>query len=187
MLELTLFRNQHQLGTREILYSDGIRYAPATEAIRHLKPYLGDMKQVLVLGTGLGSVVQVLHKHGAKPHFTLVETDKTTLGWAIELLDDVHSANITPVCSDAAIYMKKAKLHFDFIFIDIFIGRTVPSFATSPEFLQQCKNRLTPNGHLAFNYIINSNDDWEAFRKCFGAIFPKHHIISHSVNRIIVV
>ena len=119
-LFLYLYRNQFQLATEDAIYSDGDRYEPAKATVTHLTPFLPEMKKVLILGTGIGSMVRVLRRNGFVPSCTIVEKDKIVLQWAMELFEGENYKNIEPVCSDAQVYMEQNKQKFDFIFIDIF-------------------------------------------------------------------
>ncbi len=185
-LQLYLYCNQFQLGNAEILYSDGDRYRPAIAAVKHLKAFLPSVKKVLVLGTGLGSMVRVLHSKGYKLQYTLVEYDKMVLQWAMETLDELQGVQLEPVCADAKIFMAKNNALYDLVFIDIFIGRVVPDFVAAEAFLQQCKNSLAPGGRLAFNYIINDMQQWEDVQRVFASVFPDHTVVKHEVNRVFI-
>jgi len=175
-----------QLAAVDALYSDGDRYLPAIAALDNLKPFLSSVKDVLILGAGLGSMIRAMRSKGYDPHFTLVDNDKMVLEWAIEFLDDERVASIQPKCLDAQAFMESNIEKYDFIFIDIFNGRTVPRFVSTTVFLQQCHGSLRAGGHLAFNYIINDDHEWEKVRNICTLLFPGHKIISHGINRIII-
>jgi spermidine synthase len=181
-----LYQNQFQLVTSEALYSDGDRYLPAVAATNDLNKFLPAVRNVLVLGTGLGSMVHVMRAKGYAPHYTLVEKDKIVLKWALEFLDNTGTEKIDPVCNDAKIFMEQNQKKYDFIFIDVFNGRVVPEFVTTSLFLHQCSNALTQSGHVAFNYIINNEEEWENVKRNFTEIFPGYHIISKGINRILI-
>ena len=185
-LEIFLYRNQLQLATTDALYSDGDRYLPAIAALDHLKVFLPAVSNVLVLGTGLGSMVRATRSKGYDPKFTLVDNDEVVLKWAIEFLDDVHISRITPVCMDANAFIEQNNIKYDLIFRDIFSGRVVPGFVTTAVFLQQCRDSLAPGGHLAFNYIINDDRHWESVQNICSLIFPGYTAISMGINRIII-
>jgi len=186
-LKIYLYRNQFQLTTPDAFYSDGDRYRPAIEVVRNLKLFLPDVKNMLVLGTGLGSIVRVMKANGFNPNYTLVELDEVVLKWAIELLDEDIIKNIKPVNADAKVFMARNTDKFDLIFIDIFNSRVVPEFVTTPVFLTQCLNSLNPGGHLAFNYIVNDQNRWEGVRQTFTSVFPENKIIKEDINRIFIV
>lgn len=186
LLEIRLYRGQFQLITTDALYSDGDRYLPAVAVVNDIKGSLSSVKKVLVLGTGLGSMVRVLSSKGHKPHFTLVEIDKTVLKWAMELMDPENVKRTDPICSDAKLFMEHNKSKFDLIFIDVFNGRVVPQFVTTPDLLKKYKDGLSNDGRLALNYIINNERDWEKVKRTFGEIFPSHHILDMGINRILI-
>ncbi|MCD6063487.1 MAG: hypothetical protein K0R82_1398 [Flavipsychrobacter sp.] len=185
MLELFLYRGQYQLGTSDALYSDGSRYAPLVTAFNTIKSHLPRVGKVLVLGTGLGSAVQILNKQGFYPAFTLVENDLTVLNWALELFPETVKKDITPVCEDAKVYIGLEQQEYDLVIVDIFVDRVVPGFATTEEFLNKCRRRINPGGHLVFNYIVNSKRDWEHAWANIRAVFPSSHVIDRGINKII--
>ena len=186
VLDLYLYCNQFQLGNGEILYSDGDRYRPAIATVRHLKSFLPSVQKVLVLGTGLGSMVRILHGKGCNPQYTLVEYDKVVLQWAMETLEELQGVQLTPVCVDAREFMAKNNTRYDLVFIDIFIGRVVPDFVTTEAFLRQCKASLTEKGRLAFNYIINDMGKWAEMQQVFASVVPNYTVVNHEVTRIFI-
>ena len=133
-------------------------------------------------------MVYVLRGRGYSPSFTLVEKDKVVLRLAMELFEATNTqASIDPVCSDAQAFMAQNKNTYDVVFIDVFMGRTVPEFVTTSEFLTLCKASLSTTGRLAFNYIINDEQQWENVQRVFTNVFPEHKILDHGINRIFVV
>ena len=146
------------------------------------------MKTVLVLGTGLGSVVYIFRSMGADPVFTLVEMDKVVLQIAMELFETSSiRAKIEPVRNDALAFMEHNKAKYDLVFLDVFSGRAVPEFVTTHGFLTLCRESIAPGGHLAFNYIINDQQEWEKVLSVFAAVFPQHTVLDYGINRILVV
>ncbi|WP_345084234.1 hypothetical protein [Nemorincola caseinilytica] len=141
---------------------------------------------MLILGSGMGSTMQILAERGYTPRYTLVEADKTILQWALEFAPAGLAAHIEPVCADAEQHMAQNSATYHLIFIDIFIGRRVPSFVISLAFLRQCRAAMAPGGHLAFNYIINDEQEWQQACDAFSIVFPRHTIIDKGENRIFV-
>ncbi|MGC9983744.1 MAG: hypothetical protein ABSF35_08945 [Polyangia bacterium] len=185
-LELLLYRNQFQLLTAGALYSDGDRYFPAVAVARHLREFLPAAKSVLVLGSGLGSIVHVMRTRGYDPRFTLVEKDKTVLGWALEILGEGNSSRIEPVCDDAESFMAQNGRKYDLVFVDVFKGRAVPDFVTTPLFLKQCRDSLAVGGVLAFNYIEGDKHKWEDVRALLAGVFPGCQVVSRGDSRILI-
>lgn len=185
-LELNLYCNQLQLATEDALYSDGDRYKPARTAVKSLESVLPGIRHVLVLGAGLCSMVHVIRRREADPCFTLVEKDKVVLEWAMEFLEPNSPNKTEPICCDAALFMQHNTTSYDLVFIDVFKGRVVPGFVFSRTFLEQCRGSLAPGGHVAFNYIVNDNHEWERVKNVFDDVFPGGRIVTSGVNRLLI-
>jgi len=183
-LEILLYRNRLQLATADALYSDGDRYLPALAIVKNLKTFLPAVKNVLVLGAGLGSMVRVIRQNGFSPDFTLVENDKVVLKWAMEFLPDTD--RIAPVCIDARVFLEKNTAKYDLIFIDIFNSRVVPDFVTTILFLSWCRDSLSTSGRVSFNYMINDKHDWEDVQHVFGTVFPGYHTLDLGINKVLI-
>lgn len=201
-LELRLYHNRFQLRTADALYSDGRRYFPAVAVARHLSAFLPTVKRVLILGAGLGSIVQVMRARGLHPQYTLVEKDKAVLRWTRQILstdesqgaragrpkqeldhDDEYEESLL---DDAETFMARNQRTFDLVFVDVFAGREVPDFVTTPTFLDRCRSALSPGGRVALNYLEVSQDGWNRLREVFGDIFPGYHVISRNDNRVLL-
>lgn len=186
-LELFLYRGGYQLATPDAVYSDGTRYRPLVAAFKELEKQLPDINSVLLLGTGLGSAVQILARKGFYPAFTLIEKDSTILGWAAELLKQSgRHKNIEPIYADAAVYMETNNRLYDLVIVDIFNGRVVPGFVTDIEFLKQCRRSMNPGGNLVLNYIVNNERDWDSTLSRFSTVFSGYDMLSFGINRIII-
>jgi spermidine synthase len=150
----------------------------------HLRDFLPAVKSVLILGAGLGSLVQVLRAHGHDPFSTLVEKDTTVLQWAREVLGE--SPKLELVRRDAESFMGQNRRRYDLVFVDVFKARSVPDFVTTPAFLGQCREALTPGGRLALNYIVQDDRSWQGVHKGIQSIFPGCETIESNDNRIVI-
>lgn len=186
ILELLYFRGRYQLATADALYSDGEKYRPLKIALGRIKSHLKEAGNVLVLGTGLGSAVHIIHKWGYSPDITMVEKDGLVLQWAMEVLPGGYRGNISPVCTDALHFMAVNTGHFDIVIADIFISRTVPPFVTTKEFLQRCHDSVTPGGYFILNYIVQHNDEWLPVDAAIRSVFSKCYCIDDGLNRIVI-
>lgn len=185
LLELYYYRGRLQLATADALYSDGAQYRPLRIGFRQVEAFLPEVKQVLVLGTGLGSAVQVMARMGYFPHFTMLDHDGTILKWAMEALPG-YGNQITPVCADAGEYMANNSNSYDLLVVDIFNSRIVPGFVISNEFLTLCRNSIRPGGKMIMNYIAQRNEDWAPVDKNIRKVFPRSHCTDDGLNRVIV-
>lgn len=181
-----LYRNQIQLATPDAFYSDGTRYPPARAIVKTLKKFFSTASTTLVLGTGIGSFVRVMHANGFKPAYDLVEIDEVVLAMAMELLSEFKDIQLNPLCIDAAQFLERCNKTYDFIFIDIFNGRVTPDFVSSEQFLSSCKKHLTNNGAVAFNYIVNDKELWNQTVVQFSAVFPNNKIVDLGINKALI-
>lgn len=184
-LALYYYKRQWQLTTKDAIYSDGIRYRPLTIAFDLLKEKLKQVQTVLVLGTGLGSAVNILHQRGMSPMMTLVEKDALICQWAQELLSNTAD-NFQLIHADAEEYISSCQQSFDLIIIDIFISQKVPEFVISQPFLNNCKSRLGNKGVLIFNYIIQDKTHWSIASENLKSLFSEVTVQELGMNRIVV-
>lgn len=187
VLELFLYRNQWQLGTEDALYSDGDRYRPLIAAYNELPDVLPRVKDVLVLGGGLGSALYLLKKKDLYPDVVFVEKDGVILKMALELLPQDLRDGLLPICADARSFMDANEKSFDLIIVDVFEGRRVPGFVMEKEFLQQCAQKIRTNGALVLNYMILDEAAWKRDLAVFTSVFSHHKVIDLGLNRVLIV
>lgn len=106
------------------------------------------------------------------------------LAWALEILGEDDS--LEPVLGDAESFMAENERTYDLVFVDVFRGKAVPEFVTSPLFLKQCRNSLSPGGRLALNYIAVNKKKWEKVQRVLAVVFPGSHTVSKDDNRIVI-
>ena len=174
------------MGTEDALYSDGSRYRPLVVGFNELKNELRRIRNVLVLGAGLGSAVNILDKMGHHPNITLVDIDEVVLKWVSELLPRQLLTNTQLVASNAQSFIQETTKTWGLIVVDIFTGRTIPDFVASEEFLRNCKKHLHSDGCLIAKYIVNDKAEWDNFFQTFSTVFPHVKVTEIGYNRILV-
>jgi len=186
VLELFFYKGQWQLATKDAIYSDGDRYRPLKLAFGKIKNRLSEAKNILILGTGLGSAVNILDTMGFHPQMDLVEIDQTVIDWAQELLPVSSLKRIHFFNDDAAVFIERNKKPYDVIVADIFESRIVPEFVTGRSFLEHCKNSLSAKGVFILNYMISDTKKWGVFQQIFIEIFPENKMYELGINRVMV-
>lgn len=187
VLEVLLYKGQFQLTTEDAIYSDGSRYRPLVAAFKKIKPALPRIKTALMLGTGIGSGVQILGSMGCRPSFTLIEKDPVILQLAREILGDSgQQYTYNAIAADAAVYIQQCDNRYDLLVVDIFIGQEVPGFVTTTEFLKKCLRCINTEGIFVLNYISANEKEWAGIIRLISGVFPMHEVISFGVNRIII-
>jgi len=186
LLDVYLYCGRWQLATADALYSDGDRYRPLRAAFRHIRGGLAAVQDMLLLGTGLGSAVHILHRMGFHPRATLVELDEVVLALAAERMPAGTEGRLTPVCADAAAYMQQQRATYDLVVVDLFIGREVPAFVTGAPFLEQCFRSLRSGGYFVFNYIPESASAYTAVQALLRQRFPGYGLLEFGINKVFV-
>lgn len=186
ILELCYYRGQYQLATIDALYSDGDRYRPVNVVCKHFANKLANVNSVLLLGTGLGSAVQVFRKRGYNPNFRMIDHDETILSWAKQILKPIDTQTIDTVCTDAETFIDEDHDTYDMLIVDIFKSRVVPDFVTTTEYLEKCKTHIKSGGCFAMNYIKQKNTDWDGIKKRIEFVFPNAQFIQDGANYIIL-
>lgn len=184
LLELFLYRGQYQLSTAEAYYSDGRRYRPLVLAFKDVEAALPNIKNVLLLGAGIGSAIQILMHKGYRPNYTMVDNDECILEWAMDLQRGT-AESIETVHEDAESFMKANDRKYDLLVVDVFTDRVVPPFATTSDFLKQCRRSINPGGVFVMNYIINDAAEWNILQHNLQNIFDSPHVNELGINRVV--
>lgn len=182
VLELFLSNGEWQLATADAIYSDGTRYRPLAKAFNLLGQRLAAVERVLLLGSGMGSGVQILRKMGFHPDFVLVDADQRILELASLSLGKDRT---TYVCADAAQFVAQCTNRFDLIIVDVFIGRTVPSFVSDEGFIKKCRSMVHTGGTLVINYMLNSDEDKLRYQMLKSQLSDMT-VIDIGINKVIV-
>jgi spermidine synthase len=183
-LELLLYQNQYQLATKDALYSDGNRYRPLVLAFNEIGREISSVKKVLVLGTGLGSAVQILRSKNLSPSFIMVDNDKKVLELAQHMLH--RQKNISFICTDANEFISKTKDTYDLLIVDVFRSRIVPGSIIARAFLEKCRQAITEGKYLVLNYIITDEEEWTRALENINSVFPGNKILNNGINRIVI-
>jgi spermidine synthase len=145
-----------------------------------------DIKKVLILGFGLGSIPVILEKQGHDFHFTAIEIDEEVLYLANKYSLPDMSSNIELICADAYAFVMQCREQFDMICMDIFLDDTVPADFEKEEYLEALKALLNPGGILLYNRLAANRDDVKKtkifFEERFLKIFPQGQFVDVGGN-----
>ena len=162
-LEVTLLGGKKVLDTTNANYSYGSLQKVLEFALRKID--LADVKNVLVLGLGGGSVIRSLrevfeYKHG----IVAVEIDPVIIQIASKEFGVRADDQTEIVCTDACEYMAKDFRKFDLIIVDLFIDNKVPEKCLSMEFWKNVKSKVEYNGSIIFNSINVSGKTFDQIK-----------------------
>ncbi|OGC70015.1 hypothetical protein A2415_01505, partial [candidate division WWE3 bacterium RIFOXYC1_FULL_39_7] len=129
------------------------------KVIEILKETQPELKDMLVLGLGGGTLVHLISKNFPGVKITSVEIDETMVNIAKNYfdLDSIPDHNV--ILDDAlrvAIEPEKFGIReysFDGLLVDIFVGEKFPDLGRSGNFIGALKRLLKPGGVIIFNRI----------------------------------
>lgn len=187
LLQIKLFRNEWMLSCGPAIYSMGTTYTPFVKSFARLLKKKKNISSFLLLGTGLGSALHILHKkYNIYPNAVLVEIDEEIIGLSRTYMEFKQPEKISWICADAITYMKENTQVFDVIGIDIFTGLHVPFGVQQTDFLSRCKLSLNPDGVCIINFIGHTDRDIKTFEATLHEVFSNVDIIKEGLNRFYI-
>lgn len=190
-LTVALVRGRYQLSTPHAIYSFEDLYLNFAEAFRHTDFSRLPGREVLVLGLGLGSVIQILEEQfDLQGDYTAIELDEGIIGLAEEFGLAEVDAPVTVIAADAASFLQvQAGRTWDLILLDIFMDDRVPDFFSSSECLTLLAECLSDGGLLINNRLYRSSADRRETdryqQEVFLKAFPHAAAIDVQGNRML--
>ena len=188
-LYVSLSRGRYQLSTANAIYSYADLYDNFTLTFQQIK-LAPTIKDVLILGFGLGSIPYMLEKKFAKQyHYTAVEIDENVLYLANKYVLPELSSPITMMPADAFAFAHYCHDKFDLLCMDVFLDDVVPDNFETEHYLQQLGNLLNPNGILLFNKLAATKKDRDqaaVFFELFKKVFPNGTYLEVNGNWMLI-
>lgn len=149
-LELVLSKNKLILNSTNANQSnEGLKQA-FHQVFHQLSVYNKTYKNILVLGFGLGSVVELLQAKNCTENITAYENNLQVLAW----LDKYYDLGNIQLHTDSAENLAHLKSNYDLIIVDLFLDNQCPEFLNKLAFWTQLKTYLSPSGMLIWNTLI---------------------------------
>ena len=176
-LAVVLDRGRIQLLSGNAIYSWDDLYHNFTIAFGTLDLEERQFEDVLVLGLGLGSVPYILEKlYERKYRYTAVEWDEMVTSLASKYTFSRLKSPVEMLTADAGLFVQITEEQFDMIVIDIFEDDQTPQQFETTEFLEDCAERLRPNGLILYNRLYNNSRNVRSterfFDEAFLTVFP---------------
>ena len=193
MLEVVKIGDQLMLNSSNTNYSFGGLHRVFQKVFKEIKPQESDLKDVLVLGFGAGSVAAILQEElNIKCRITGVEKDQEVIRLGKDHFNTGRYADLKLIEDDAASFMNKETSLFDMIIIDVYVDFEVPESCESMEFVNDIYKCLARGGIVLFNKLIynhKSGSERDELVKKFSSLGGSTRIIKtreNVVNNIIV-
>lgn len=147
-LEIALSKGNFQLNSLHANQSNGTLKLAFHHAFHQLGIYGLSLEKVLILGLGLGSVVDLLQKRCSIQQMTAYENNPTILGW-LEKYYEILNIKILPT---SAQYMSDDH-SYQLIIIDLFVDEELPVFLSQKEWWERIQSMLSSNGIMIWNTL----------------------------------
>jgi len=135
-----------------------------------------DIKSVLLLGMGAGSVVSLIkQKYKIDCAITAIEKDEVVIELAKKYFEIEKYKPLSIVNDDAFEFVKTTYKKFDLIISDIFIDGNVPALFATPEYLHNLKRISNDKSCIIYNKMTElpiHKKEVAEFQKLFDTIFP---------------
>jgi spermidine synthase len=113
--------------------------------------YPPQIKRVLVLGLGGGSIPVYLHRFLPEVTIDVVEIDPGIIAAAKKYFGVRETNRLHLFESDGRVFLNRHREPYDIIMVDVFSGSYIPFHMMTKEFYQLVRNRLNPHGVAALN------------------------------------
>ncbi|MDO8964425.1 MAG: fused MFS/spermidine synthase [Coriobacteriia bacterium] len=114
-----------------------------------------DPARALVIGLGGGSVVKRMWRDYPGLHLDAIELDDEVIDVAYAFFALPEDDRIACFADDGRAFVRMSSEIYDVIIIDAFDDDRVPRPLLTEEFMRECRDRLSPDGVVAWNLIGN--------------------------------
>ena len=191
-LQVSLVHGRLQLVAEEAIYSFGDYYLNFRKLFEAFDfDRLPARAEVLVLGLGLGSIIDLLEHHvGVDYAFVAVEIDPVIIDLATRYSLPRFTSPVEVAQTDALTFLQLDARRYDLICVDVFQDATVPDHLNTTEFLELLRDSLAPGGALVYNRLASSTQDRVSARAFFDHTFlnayPTGHLFDTGGNYMLV-
>jgi spermidine synthase len=148
--------------------------------------YPQDLKRILMIGLGGGTISTYLGRHIPDVSIETVEIDPGVITAARKYFGMKESDRVRYRDGDGRVFLNRNKQPYDLILCDAFHGGYIPFHLLTKEFFRLVKKNLTPNGAVA----VNIHDGTKLFVSTIvtmRAEFPSVHLYPTGDGEMIAV
>ena len=133
-----------------------------------------DIKNVLIVGFGSGSIASILQdEYGKNIEIVGVEKDQVVIDLANKYFTLERYKNLKLYCEDAYDFVQRHSQKFDLIVMDVFVDLEVPEKLSEDQFISSLGKLLSESGILFYNLVIHN----EKTRSKGAKVFEKMNVL----------
>lgn len=142
---------------------------------------------IAVLGGGSLSISEKFKKYYPEANVTTAEIDPLITEIAEKYFHTSTEITKNTLPIDGRLFLSRSDKKFDIIFSDVFNSFiSIPWHLATKEFFQIAKNRLTPNGAFAINFISAQTGESSALLQSmlatFSSVFNNYYVFTYGDN-----
>ncbi len=188
VINVSYHRGTYKLSTHHVIYSFGKYYTSFSIPFKTLQIHHLPLKSVLVLGLGIGSVINLLEANDSIEKIDAVEIDEVVIDCSKKYLQSKHKSKINYFAEDVLTFLKQADLlQYDLVLFDVFIDDQTPMECLDVSFLAKLKSTVKPEGILLFSKLhesTHSKIENTQFSFSFQLVFNESYTIATPGNLI---
>jgi spermidine synthase len=148
--------------------------------------YPGEVKKVLMLGLGGGSISTYLGRFMPDVAIDTVEIDRRVIEVAKQYFGLRETERVRYLDSDGRVFLNRNRGLYDLILLDAYRGGFVPFHLLTKEFYTLVKQRLTPGGAVASN-VHDGTKLYHSTVKTLGEVFPTLDLYPTGAGEVIAI
>ena len=160
-----------------------VRY---TQAMTVSVAYPAEVKKVLMIGLGGGSISSYIGRYMQEATIDTVEIDPGVLNAAKKYFGMIETPRVRYHEGDGRVFLNRRKDTYDLILVDAFHGGYVPFHLLTREFYALVKQHLAPGGAAAFN-VHDGTKLYASTLLTLRTVFPGVHLYPSGEGEMIVV
>lgn len=137
------------------------------------------VKRVLVLGLGGGSLVRALTAADPDMHIDVVERRAKVIELARRYFTMPDLPGIRVHCEEAAEFIKNTERKYDLILADLYQAEGIDQTQLQIEFISQCRNCLSHQGWLLSNQWCNKHLEAKRAQAILESVFGESRLSLH--------
>jgi spermidine synthase len=148
--------------------------------------YPGELKKVLMLGLGGGSIPTYLGRFMPDVAIDTVEIDRRVIEVSKQYFGLRETERVRYLDGDGRVFLNRNHELYDLILLDAYRGGFVPFHLLTKEFYTLVKQRLTPGGAVASN-VHDGTKLYHSTVKTLGEVFPALDLYPTGSGEVIAV